>query len=142
LTNYLADVNVWLALASAGHIHHASARDWFEDEQTASVAFCRVTQTGLLRLLTNSRVMGANVLTARLAWGVYDRFASDGRVVYAVEPPGLEAQWRKVTHSARGGPNFWTDAYLTGFSAMAEVTLVTFDKALAQHNRGRVRLLA
>ena len=54
----LPDVNVWIALAAEGHVHHLPARKWFAAQPTASVAFCRITQMGLLRLLTNSNVMG------------------------------------------------------------------------------------
>jgi predicted nucleic acid-binding protein len=59
-TNYrrmivsLPDVNIWIALAAEDHVHHVPARDWFAAQPAASVAFCRITQMGLLRLLTNS----------------------------------------------------------------------------------------
>ena len=53
----LPDV-IWIALAAEGHVHHVPARDWFAAQPAASVAFCRITQMGLLRLLTNSQVMG------------------------------------------------------------------------------------
>lgn len=56
--NYLADVNVWIALAAAGHVHHSIALAWFEEPQTSQILFCRITQMGLLRLLTNRKVMG------------------------------------------------------------------------------------
>ena len=52
---YLADVNVWVALALAGHVHNAIAQQWFEEAETERILFCRTTQKGLLRLLTNSR---------------------------------------------------------------------------------------
>ena len=54
MTNYwrvtisLPDINVWLALAAEGHLHHVPARDWFTAQPDASVAFCRITQMGLL----------------------------------------------------------------------------------------------
>ena len=57
----LADVNVWLAPLVAEHPHHdAATRWWREDVLPASenVAFCRLTQLGLLRLLSSKRVMG------------------------------------------------------------------------------------
>ena len=58
MTISLPDVNVWIALAAEGHIHHVPAREWFAAQPDASVAFCRITQMGLLRLLTNPNVMG------------------------------------------------------------------------------------
>ncbi len=53
----LPDVNIWIALAAEGHVHHAPAREWFTAQADVSVAFCRITQMGLLRLLTNPDVM-------------------------------------------------------------------------------------
>ena len=47
--NYLIDVNVWVALALIGHLHHAVAREWFEQIETERLVFCRVTQKGLCR---------------------------------------------------------------------------------------------
>ena len=55
---WLPDVNRWIALAAEGHVHHVPAREWFAAQPVASVAFCRITQMGLLRLLTNSKCNG------------------------------------------------------------------------------------
>jgi hypothetical protein len=52
----LPDVNIWIALAAESHVHHVPARDWFTTQQDTYLAFCHVTQMGLLRLLTNSNV--------------------------------------------------------------------------------------
>ena len=62
--NYLAEVNVGIALAVIGHVHHAIALRWFEESQTSQILFSRVTQMGLLRLLKNRKLMGANVKTS------------------------------------------------------------------------------
>ena len=139
--NYLADVNVWMALALAGHVHHATARLWFEEPQTGQIHFCRVTQMGLLRLLTNRKVMGANVLTASAAWDVYSALGKDHRVQYAAEPLQLEEFWRDATRRHTTSPNFWTDAYLSAFASAAGLSVVTFDRGFARHRRTRVRLL-
>ena len=53
----ILDLNLWLALIDPDHAHHARARRYWEHEAAAEIAFCRVTMLGLLRLLTNSRVM-------------------------------------------------------------------------------------
>ncbi len=50
---YLPDVNVWIALAADKHIHHSVAKRWFTNIQADQVLFCRITQLGFLRLLTN-----------------------------------------------------------------------------------------
>ena len=67
---YLVDVNVWFALSYVAHVHHSIARSWFDGTESDQAALCRITQSGLLRLLTNSKIMG-NVLTAQ-SWAVYD----------------------------------------------------------------------
>jgi predicted nucleic acid-binding protein len=50
LMTCLPDVNVWLALTIAEHVHHAPAKRWFESQEHEQIAFCRVTQMGFLRL--------------------------------------------------------------------------------------------
>ncbi len=66
----LPDVNVWIAIAADRHEHHATARQWF-DSVSAPVCFCRVTQMAFLRLLTNPKVMGEDILRPVEAIGIY-----------------------------------------------------------------------
>jgi len=139
--NYLADVNVWVASALIGHVHHPVARAWFEEPETGQILFCRITQMGLLRLLTNRKVMGANVLAAQPAWDVYNALCRDDRVQYAAEPPQLEEFWRGATRHHASGANFWTDAYLAAFAEATGLSVVTFDRGFRRHRRVRVRLL-
>jgi predicted nucleic acid-binding protein len=49
---YLPDVNVWIALAAERRAHHRVARQWFSNVQDEKLVFCRLTQLGFLRLLT------------------------------------------------------------------------------------------
>ena len=52
------DVNVWVALTYQGHVHHSAARGWFVSlHADARLFFCRVTQLGLLRLLTTEALV-------------------------------------------------------------------------------------
>ena len=139
--NYLADVNVWIALAAAGHVHHSIALAWFEEPQTSQILFTRITQMGLLRLLTNRRVMGENTLTPADAWRVYGTLCDDDRVKYAKEPPHLEDRWREAARQFGPGPNFWTDAYLAAFAEVGDYTIVTFDRGFGRHRGVDVRLL-
>jgi predicted nucleic acid-binding protein len=54
----LLDVNIWLALVLSKHTHHRAARAWLEGQpESASLCFCRVTQQGLVRLLTTAEVL-------------------------------------------------------------------------------------
>ncbi len=138
----LSDVNVWLALAVAEHVHHRAAKLWFDGAQNDSIAFCRVTQMGFLRLLTNPRAMGEDAVAPARAWRLLNSFYEDSRILFAAEPPGLEASWRALTKPRDPGANFWTDAYLAAFASAAGHTLVTFDKGFRGFDDLKLRLLA
>jgi toxin-antitoxin system PIN domain toxin len=138
---YLADVNFWLALAVDNHVHHATAAEWSRKCSEDHLAFCRITQNGLLRLLTNPHVMGSDVLTSARAWEAYDTLYENRCVRFVDEPVGVEQTWRSHTRHSRKGPNFWTDAYLAAFTAAAGFTLVTFDRVLAKQAAPHAHLL-
>ena len=125
------DVNVWLALTHERHEHHAAAARWLE-ARNDPVFFCRFTQIGLLRLLTNEAVMGAEVLTQRRAWQAYHRWFEDDRVAFHDEPDvaGLEESFEDLSSRSRPSTKLWADAYLAAFARTAGLTLVTFDRAL------------
>ena len=132
------DINVWVALTHAGHVHHDVARDWYgELDPRTRLHFCRFTQLGFLRLLTADAVMGEDVLTQAHAWAVYDRWIEDERVGFLEEPPGIDRLFRSLTRLKTASPKAWADAYLTAFAGAAELTLVTFDRAF----RGRAKPL-
>jgi hypothetical protein len=86
---FLPDVNVWIALAAERHLHHRAARLWFSSLQDGALAFCRVTQLGFLRLLTNSHVMKEEVLLPDGAWRAYRAMRSDRRAAWLFEPAGF-----------------------------------------------------
>ncbi|HVN83880.1 MAG TPA: TA system VapC family ribonuclease toxin [Candidatus Binatia bacterium] len=128
----LPDSNVWLALAYDGHAHHPHACAWFADVGRRGAAFCRVTQMGLLRLLTHAAVMDADALSQRDAWAVYDALRADHRVAFLVEPHDIESHWRRITSAPRRGPKQWTDAYLAAFTMAGSLRLVSFDGGFRQ----------
>jgi uncharacterized protein len=137
----LPDVNVWLALTVAEHVHHAAATQWFETPEHEQIAFCRVTQMGFLRLLTNPRVMADAALAPERAWNLLDTLLRDSRIFFSAEPLDLETFFRDSTRRRQRGVNFWTDAYLSAFASAAGFTLVTFDTGYARYKDIRLRLL-
>lgn len=143
----LPDVNVWLALTISTHQHHDVASEWLDGIETAeAVRFCRTTQQSLLRLLTNTSVLGAYGLQARTneqAWEVFDALVADGRItVDHVEPVAVERRWRRYSSRGSASPKLWTDAYLAAVAAVAGHRLVTTDSGFRQFEGVDVHLLA
>ena len=133
------DMNVWLALATVEHIHSAPAKSWWESED-GTIAFCRLTQLGFLRLMTTAAAMDGKPLTIAEAWRVYDRLYDDDRVTFVAEPVEVEKKFREKAVGRTASPKVWADAWLLATAQEAGGVLVTLDKALA--GRGARCLLA
>lgn len=135
------DVNVWVALSHQVHVHHAVAMQWFASlDEAAIFVFCRQTQMGFFRLMTTEAVLGREVLTQRQCWAIYDRWIMGGKAILAGEPAGLEEALRLRTSADSPSPKTWADAYLATYAEAAQLTLVTFDRALAGKVEGAVLL--
>lgn len=116
------------------HPQHASAARWYQSTDRAALWFCRFTMLGLLRLLTNQKVMGDSTVTLAAAWEVYDQWKQDPRIELAAEPRGMETSFRQATAPFFKLPasNAVADCYLVGFAEAAGAQVVTFDKGLAR----------
>jgi len=126
------DVNVWLALAHEIHPHHQAAEAWEQSlHKDITLCFCRFTQLGLLRLLTNSSAMSEDVLTQSQAWAAFDTFLQSPGIKLIEEPRGLDPIFRRLTNRDEVSTKQWADGYLAAFSTAAGIPLVTFDRALA-----------
>jgi hypothetical protein len=132
------DVNVWVVL-TIKHVHQKIALDWWHRER-GRIGFCRLTQMGLLRLLTTSAVMDGKPLTMKQAWSAYDVLAGDERVEFISEPPAVEKAFRGLSSSAHASPKLWADAYLAAFASECGARLVTFDRSLARRSSNSVLL--
>jgi len=141
ISSVFPDVNVWLALTSPDHEHFQSAWDWYRALPESTVLFfCRLTQLGLLRLLTTRAAMGPGTLTQAEAWQAYDRWLESGGAEFVAEAANIEASFRSNTNSSQASPKEWADAYLGAFSFTIGSRLVTFDRALAGKAKGAVLL--
>jgi len=135
------DINVWIALAFAGHAHHVTAREWFYSlDDAEELAFCRFTQLGFLRLLTLAPVMGSSVKTQPQAWQAYDAFLREGNVRMMPEPVNLDESFRRLSMLDSSSPQHWGDSYLSAFAEQSGARLVTFDKALAARTPNAILL--
>jgi uncharacterized protein len=125
----LLDVGVWLAAVWGRHAHHPMTADWI-NRQTDDLLFCRVTQMGLLRLLSNPAIMGEEAIDRSAAWRVFDQLWADERVLWADEPDDLDAVWRAISARDDKSHKLWTDDYLAAFAQTSGATLATLDRKL------------
>lgn len=140
-TYLFPDVNVWLALAHEIHPHHKAVKVWSDSLDSDSiVCFCRFTQLGLLRLLTNQSAMKADVLTQSQAWRAFDALLADPGNQMVDEPAGIDPLFRQLTDREESSTKLWADGYLAAFAEAAGLTLVTFDRALAGKTQGALLL--
>jgi uncharacterized protein len=138
MTLLFFDLNVWLALSVSGHPHNGVALSWLEQlPNDSTLVFSRYTQLGLLRLLTNTAVMGDETLTLRKAWAVYDRWLRDPRVESYPEPRNVDAGFRQAMEpfAAKAATKWVGDCWLLAYAAACEARLVTFDQALYKFAR-------
>ena len=135
MSSFFPDLNVWLALSDGANSHSPKAWSWL-DSLTGSdrLLFSRITQVGLLRLLTNQAAMGSATLTLGQAWGVYDTWLADPRVQFQPEPRGLDGAFRQITQPLRSSPasKAVADCLFAAFARESGATLVTFDRTLYQ----------
>ena len=65
MISFFPDLNVWLALSYAKHSHRFEGWSWLDGlPLDCSLLISRYTQLGLLRLMTDSAVMGVDALNA------------------------------------------------------------------------------
>ena len=112
----VADVNVILPILVANHVLHSVAWAWWESRAEQSVGLCLLVQLGILRLLSNERVMQGQPLSPIDALKVWAVLAEDSRCLW-VHP--VEDQDRFLKHlvaGRTGSPNLWTDAWISALA--------------------------
>jgi toxin-antitoxin system PIN domain toxin len=140
-SSFLPDINVWLALHHEVHRHHLNVVQWFRSLDTDSkLIFCRHTQIGMFRLLTTQAVMGDEVLTQKQCWAIYAHWIDGGRATLLADPASTDEGFEALASADLPSPKVWADAYLAAFAVSSDLTLVTFDKALAKKAPGAVVL--
>ena len=90
--------------------------------------------------MTTEAVLRQDVRSQRQCWELFDRWAEPGKAIVAIEPPEIDDPLRARTSSKSPNPKEWADAYLAAFAETANMSLVTFDKALAAKAKGAVLL--
>lgn len=123
----LPDVNVWLALSVTHHPHHARARAYWRHEAAPDVSFCRVTMLGLVRLLSQPRIMGAAAMNPARALGAVGRWQALPEVSHRPEAATLDAVFESLVADDLPA-RLVTDAYLAAHAISGGMRLVSFDQ--------------
>ena len=140
----LADVNVWLATLVAEHPHHEPANRWWRTEVLPDgdhVAFCRLTQLGLLRLLSSERVMGRQRMDHVQAWTPVATLQHRQMSTFWMSRPVSTRTSRISADGAESSPSFWSDAYLAAFALAGRHRIATFDRGFRRFEDLRLILL-
>lgn len=130
----LPDVNVLLAMCSNRHAHYSTAVDWHRQAQVQGELWgmCRLTSLALLRMLTNTAVMGPDSLPSAGAWSVIERLEADPLYRFIEEPAACWSQFRIFTRSMEEGHRYWTDAYLSALAMTSNCRFITFDRTFTR----------
>lgn len=123
----IADLNVLLPILVGNHAFHSSAWGWWEARPDASVGLCLLTRLGVLRLLTNSKVMAGNPVTPLEALSAWESLAEDPRCVWVECGADHESFFRQFVTDRPSSPNLWTDAWLAALAASNGFRLTSFD---------------
>src|SRR5262245_11560985 len=128
----LLDINTWMALTLETHLQPAPARKWYEAAvlTRGDLVFCRQTELGFLRLITQAAVMnqcGAAALSNSEAIEFLANVLHDAAVSHADEPATTRNLWLELAAWPQPGPKMWMDAYLAAFAITLGAEIVTFD---------------
>lgn len=126
------DLNVWLALASPAHGHHQQAAHYWEHQAAQQVVFCDVTAIGLVRLVSQVKVMGSAVKSPAEASALLQAFcALPGVAMARPQSEGWDVFHGFLRH-ADFPPRLCTDAYLAALAVANGWRLVSFDNDFAR----------
>ena len=124
----LPDLNVWLALVTPNHFHHQPALDYWEHQAAEHVHFCTVTALGLVRLLSQPKLMGPAVKTTHEASAILQALCQQPGV--SLTTPASDG-WDVFHQLMREGnlqARLCTDAYLAALAISNGWRLVSFDR--------------
>lgn len=131
-----------VALAWPNHVHHARAHAWFSEARSGGWATCPLTESGFVRVSSNSRAIPGARSPAEAIALLRDIRSVPGHVF-----------WSDDTSPASRGASFFarvvgyrqvTDAHLLTLASRHAGRLATFDRGLldlAPDDQGRVVLI-
>ena len=139
----LIDVNVIIPIIIQQHTKSESAVDWWDPLPTRHVVLSLPVRMATLRLLTNPKIMGEDVLPPEDAWRIWSRFSKDERTREDYgSPEGLDTYWLSNVLGRVPTPKLWTDAWLAAFAETSGLEMVTFDQDFRSFHLSRLKLLS
>ena len=125
----LVDVNVLLPLLLPQHSAHKSAAAWFREQPAGRLRYALPVQLGVLRLLSQPKVMGDGVLSPEVALATWAALvAGTGLQELHASQPGHSTQFLVAVAGREATPNLWTDPWLAALAQTRGCEMVTFDK--------------
>jgi len=138
----IADANVLLPLITEGHAHQAPAADWWDSCDDGDVGVSLPVRMALLRLLSNTKVMGSSVLRPATAWTAVQSLIDDPRIeVVDQVPAARDKLWYNNVARREPSPDLWTNAWLAAPAQAHDCEMVTFDRGFRSFSKLNLHLL-
>ncbi|HEY9420002.1 MAG TPA: TA system VapC family ribonuclease toxin [Thermoanaerobaculia bacterium] len=124
----LLDVNVLVALAWPNHEHHELAVEWLEENQEAGWATCPLTQSGFVRVSSNTRAIPGAKPPRRTISLLREIVSLPCHVFFPDDVSLVSSEF--VTFRKVMGYRQVTDAHVLGIALRHGARLVTFDRSI------------
>jgi len=131
----LPDINVWLSISVEDHPHHDRAVEYWKNERSDQIGFCRVTMLGFVRLLCNKHVMADDPMTIQEAYGAYLTLLESSSIVFLSEQSNVDNLLSDLVKNSESISRIWTDIYLAAFAMTSNLRIVSFDSDFQQFNK-------
>ena len=138
----LVDVNVLLPLLLPQHPAYAAARQWLGLQADNTIHYALPVQLGVLRLLSQPRVMGSSALPPEVALQTWaDLVDATGMQELAAPQPQHALLLRQCVAGRVATPNLWTDAWLAALAMATDSNMITFDQGFRGYAGLQLKLL-
>ena len=139
-TEFLVDVNVWVALLAEDHTFHGQAQDWYRQLGAGQAGLCRFVQLGVVRLLGNPTVVNSPV-PASVAWSATEALLNDQRVDFVPEPANIGQIIPPLFRYRVPTRKLVADVYLAAFAIATGRRFVTWDNGFREFSGLDVQIL-
>jgi len=123
----LLDVNVLIALHDQDHAHHTRTADWLDAHSAQGWASSPLTQTGCLRIMSQSAYSNPQPLSV-LVRMLQNSTATPWHALWSDDLSLLDAS--AFVHARIHSPKQLTDVYLLGLAVKHQGCLVSFDQRI------------